>query len=66
MKNDSSPTTEEILRRSEAVEAAVRASVREALIQHKQMGHPIVVWKDGQVCWIPAKEIEIPPEEPTE
>ncbi len=56
MKHDSSPTTEEILHRSEAVEAAVRASVREALIQHKQMGHPIAVWRNGQVCWIPPEE----------
>ena len=41
------------------VEAAMRRGVREALRQHKRAGNPIVVWRDGQVVWIPADEIVI-------
>jgi hypothetical protein len=51
---------------SETIEAAVQAGVRDSLIVHKRLGHPIVVWEDGQVVWIPAEDIEIPEEEPGE
>ena len=44
---------------SEAVLAAVRESVREALIRHKRLGFPVVTWQDGQVVWVPAEEIPV-------
>ena len=37
--------------------------MREALLFHKLLGAPIAVWRDGAGAWIPAEEIEIPPEE---
>ena len=40
------------------VEAGRRA-VRDAILLHKQTGHPIVVWKDGKVVEIPPEEIVI-------
>lgn len=43
-----------------AVERAGQAAVRDALILHKKLGHPIAVWENGQVRWIPADEIVIP------
>jgi hypothetical protein len=55
-------TAAEILGDAAGVEAAVQAAVRDALIQHKRAGNPIVVWEDGRVVWIPAEEIEIPEE----
>ena len=36
-----------------------RTPVREALLQHKKLGNPIVVWKDGKVVWIPPEEIPV-------
>ncbi|MBI1901362.1 MAG: hypothetical protein HYS13_09665 [Planctomycetia bacterium] len=45
-----------------ATEAAVQSAVRSALIMHKAAGNPIAVWRNGKVEWIPADEIEIPPE----
>ncbi len=42
--------------------AALDRAVRKALIEHKRAGNPIATWKDGKVVWIPAEEIEIPPE----
>lgn len=38
---------------------AMRQGVREALALHKQMGHPIAVWREGRVVWIPAEEIPV-------
>jgi len=32
-------------------------AVREALLRHKQAGHPVAVWRDGRVQWIPPEEI---------
>ena len=41
----------------EKVTEALARGVREALLQHKRAGNPIVVWRDGQIVWIPAEEI---------
>lgn len=43
-----------------ALTEAMGAAVREALRTHKLLGEPIVVWRDGQVVWVPADEIELP------
>jgi hypothetical protein len=61
MNERRTPTDAEILKEARAVEAAVQEGVRRALIVHKALGNPIVVCKDGEVRWIPASEIEIPP-----
>jgi len=45
------------------IDRALRLGVRDALIMHKKLGFPIVVWQDGQIVWVPPEEIEIPPEE---
>ena len=42
---------------------AMRKAVREAVLRHKLLGHPIAVSRDGKVVWIPPEEIEIPPSE---
>jgi hypothetical protein len=49
---------------AKAVEKAFRAAVREAFIEHKLRGLPIVGNDNGKVKWIPADEIVIPPAEP--
>jgi hypothetical protein len=35
------------------MEAAIRESVREAVLRHKRDGHPVAIWKEGKVAWIP-------------
>jgi hypothetical protein len=35
----------------------VRQAVREALARHRRDGHPVAVWRNGRVEWIPASEI---------
>ncbi|MBI2298026.1 MAG: hypothetical protein HYU66_03585 [Armatimonadetes bacterium] len=46
-----------------AIDRAARRGVRKALLRHKLLGEPIVVWRDGKVVTIPAEEIEVPEEE---
>ena len=36
---------------------AMRQAVREALLDHKRTGDPVVVWRDGRVVWIEPQDI---------
>jgi len=40
-----------------AVEAALMEAGRQAIIRHKRLGVPIVVWRDGRVVEIPPEDI---------
>ena len=51
---------------TKAIEAAATRGVRKALIDHKRNGDPIVIWRDGQVVWVPAEDIVIPDEPATD
>ena len=37
--------------------AAIRQAVREALLRHKKLGHPVAVWRNERVEWVPPEEI---------
>mgnify|MGYP001593961926 CR=1 FL=1 len=43
------------------MDQAMQDAVRDALLDHKRTGDPIVVWQDGKVVWIPADQIELGP-----
>jgi hypothetical protein len=60
MTTDEPRDVRAIMLDSDLVERALREGVIRELIRHKRLGNPIVVWRDGQVVWIPAEEIEIP------
>jgi hypothetical protein len=45
------------------IDRALVKAVREALVVHKRLGHPIATWRDGKVVWIPPEEIPDPPAE---
>ena len=47
-----------VLREGTAVDEALRQAWRDAVVLHKKLGQPMVVWKDGQVVWIPAEELD--------
>ena len=36
---------------------AMGEAIRETVREHKLLGYPIVVWKDGRVVWVPPEEI---------
>jgi hypothetical protein len=52
----------ELFNDSDGMDRALAKAVREALLQHKRMGNPIVVWRDGKIVWLSPEEIEIPEE----
>lgn len=37
--------------------AAMRRAVRDALLEHKRLGNPIAVWREGRVVWLSPDEI---------
>lgn len=41
------------------IDKALALAVQDALWRHKQLGCPVVVWRDGKVVWIPPEEIPI-------
>jgi hypothetical protein len=43
----------------EAIDAAMRKAVQQAVWEHKQLGYPIYAMKDGKMQWIPPQEIEV-------
>lgn len=49
----------EILTSSDEVDRAVQRGIRQALLEHKKLGHSIVVWLGGKVVEIPPDEIPV-------
>jgi len=47
------------------IDAAVERAAREARLKHKQLGVPLVVWRDGKVIEIPPEEIVVDPSDET-
>ena len=55
----------QMLADADAVDAAIRESVREALLMHKRLGNPVASWENGRVVWIPAEEISVDLDQPS-
>ncbi|MGO9111126.1 MAG: hypothetical protein ACLP9L_18030 [Thermoguttaceae bacterium] len=51
-----------LFREGTAIDSAMNAAVRDAVLQHKQKGLPLAVWRDGKVAWIPPEEIDLGPD----
>lgn len=47
---------------SDALEAAVRRGVREALLRHKALGNPVVFFQNGETVVVAPEDLEIPEE----
>ncbi len=41
----------------EFIDAIVDEAIALAVEEHRRLGHPIAVWRDGRVVWIPPEEI---------
>jgi hypothetical protein len=48
----------QILREGTLVEKALRTAVRQTILEHKREGLPLALWRDDQVVWVPAEELE--------
>lgn len=62
-KRDQHPNLDKIMS-TDLPDRAVARGVREAMVLHKKLGHPVASWEDGQVKWVPPEEIEVGPEIP--
>ena len=47
------------MRDTEAIEQAMGEAIQDTLREHKLLGYPIVIWRDGKVVWVPPEEIEL-------
>jgi hypothetical protein len=45
---------------------AIRSASRQALIDHRRRGDPIVIWEEGHPRWVPAEDILVPDADPME
>jgi hypothetical protein len=50
----------ELFEEGKPIDDALARGVAAALRRHKQLGNPIVVWRDGKIVHIPADQIEVP------
>jgi hypothetical protein len=62
MSRSPQPAPSELVLDSARALAAMRLGVREALIDHKRTGDPVVTMVDGQICWIAPEDIVVPDE----
>ena len=65
MTRTDSVDIDRLFREGTEIDAAMNAAVREAVLQHKRKGLPLVVWRDGKVAWIRPEEIDLGPDFPS-
>jgi hypothetical protein len=46
-----------IFREGTLIDEAIAKAGREAVLQHKQKGLPLVIWRDGQIVLVPPEEL---------
>lgn len=49
----------DLMKDTDRLMTEVNKAVQNALRVHKMLGQPVVVWRDGQVVWIPPEEIPV-------
>jgi len=47
-----------IMRERTLVDQALRRGAYEAYLKHKKAGLPMVIWRDGAICWVMPEELE--------
>ncbi len=49
-----------IIREGTAIDRAMVAAQRRTILRHRQLGIPLVLWRDGQVVEVDAATVELP------
>ena len=57
MSTEKISSVSEKMRNQPLIQEALREAVQDAVREHKLLGQPIVIWRDGQVVWVPPEEI---------
>jgi hypothetical protein len=39
------------------IDTALRLAVRDAILQHRQLDLPLVMWRDGHVVWVHPRDL---------
>jgi hypothetical protein len=60
MNRRSTRDIESIIRDGSAIDRAIVAAHRRVIRLHRQLGVPLVIWRDGQVVEVPPESIELP------
>lgn len=53
-----------IVRDGTAIDGAIETARWRVVLRHRQLGLPLVVWRDGRVVEIPAESVVIPEDAP--
>jgi hypothetical protein len=59
MKSETPRTVSDLIRDNDLIQNALTKAVQGAVREHKLLGQPIVIWRDGKVVWVPPEEIEL-------
>jgi len=49
-----------IIREGTAIDRAIVAARRRVIRRHRQLGVPLVIWRDGQVVEVSPESVELP------
>ena len=60
MSDEQETDIDALMREGTKIDAAMCEAVRRAALRHKQLGFPLVGWRNGQVVEIPPDEIVVP------
>jgi hypothetical protein len=53
------PDIDALFEDGHAIDAALTKAVRDAVLRHKRLGHPIVEWRDGRAVLTPPEQIDV-------
>jgi hypothetical protein len=54
---------EAILRDGDLLDRAIVAARRRVILRHRQLGVPLVIWRDGKVVEVSPESVELPEED---
>lgn len=60
MSQQRSQDIEKIIREGTAIDRAILAAHRRVILRHRQLGLPLVIWRDGHVVEVSPDSVELP------
>ncbi|GBD96959.1 MAG TPA: hypothetical protein ENG83_04765 [Nitrospirae bacterium] len=57
--SDAKKNIDEFFNTGTEIDEALQQGVKEALLQHKKAGNPIVSWENGKIIWIQPEDIPV-------
>ena len=63
MSRDPLRDIERTIRDGAAIDRAIVAAHRRVILRHRQLGVPLVIWRDGQVVEVSPESIDLPVDE---